>query len=420
MVQKATHDLYDFMRQISAEMSAEYNRIQMRATEDPGTAGDQGEENWADLLRGWLPRTYEVVTKGRIISQDGETSPQIDVLVLNGAYPKKLLNKKLYLAAGVAAAFECKTTLKGCHVAEAVKNCAKIKSLYPKRTGTPYRELHSPLVYGLLAHSHAWKDKNSTPEQNIEQTLYNEDTQHVTHPRLQLDLLCVADLAAWTSSSLTFIGPHRNPNWSKLAPIYGPKGSAVSIYFGHTNSSGFSVGEFNGQFTTRDLMQALVADHIDVPKAPTEIESLNKLLSGPVLHSRFPSISLPGRAASLIARESTLSSEERKELNRLILVAAYPLKCPERGHTMTLDQQFEQFTPIGVLVSYLTQKLAWEHPLLRDLADYYRIVNIAGSGKGYTRMWPSSIYSETIRPRVEAGPLSSDGKLWDEWSIGFQ
>ena len=50
MPQEKTHDLYDFMRQVSAEMSAEYDRIQMRATEDPGTAGDQGEENWAELF----------------------------------------------------------------------------------------------------------------------------------------------------------------------------------------------------------------------------------------------------------------------------------------------------------------------------------------------------------------------------------
>ncbi len=44
------------MLQISDEMSAEYNRIQMRATEDPVTAGNQGEENWAEVLRKWLPR----------------------------------------------------------------------------------------------------------------------------------------------------------------------------------------------------------------------------------------------------------------------------------------------------------------------------------------------------------------------------
>lgn len=320
MTQQKTHDLYDFMRQISAEMAAEYNRIQMRATEDPGTAGDQGEENWAELLRDWLPRTYEVVTKGRIISQEGATSPQIDVLVLNGAYPKKLLNKKLYLAAGVAAAFECKTTLKASHISEAMENCAKIKSLYPNRTGTPYKELHSPLVYGLLAHSHVWKGESSTPEQNIEQKLQEVDGLWVTHPRLQLDLLCVADLAAWTSSTMTFFGPRQLPDWSTMAPIYGMKGSATSAYIGHTRSG---------------------------------------------------------------------------------------------------EQQVEQFTPIGVLISYLSQKLAWENASLRDLADYYRIANISGSGKGYMRMWPSSIYSEEVRPRVEAGMLSN-GKPWDEWHVAFQ
>jgi hypothetical protein len=196
MAQQKPHDLYKFMQQISEEVALEYERIQMRATEDPGTAGDQGEENWAELLRDWLPRTYEVVTKGRIISQDGVTSPQIDVLVLNGAYPKKLVRKKLYLAAGVAAAFECKVTLKPSHIVETIENCTKIKNLYPIRTGTPYKELHSPIIYGLLAHSHAWKGEKSTPEKNIELKLLEVDGIHAAHPRLQLDLVCVADLAS--------------------------------------------------------------------------------------------------------------------------------------------------------------------------------------------------------------------------------
>ena len=198
MSEEKTHDLYDFMQQISNEMAAEYNRIQKRATEDPGTAGDQGEENWAELLRGWLPSTYKVVTKGRIISQDGITSPQVDVLVLKSVYPKRLLNKKLYLAAGVAAAFECKTTLKAEHIEKTVKNCVKTKDLYPVREGTPYKELHVPIVYGLLAHSHSWKAPNATPEDNIEKKLRESDKLHVSHPRLGLDLLCVSDLTTWT------------------------------------------------------------------------------------------------------------------------------------------------------------------------------------------------------------------------------
>jgi hypothetical protein len=64
-----THDLYDFMRQISAEVSLEYDRIQKRATEDPGTAGDQGEENWAEILRDWLPRTFEVADGTSLIAK---------------------------------------------------------------------------------------------------------------------------------------------------------------------------------------------------------------------------------------------------------------------------------------------------------------------------------------------------------------
>jgi hypothetical protein len=315
-----THDLFDFMKQISVEMSAEYDRIQKRATEDPGTAGDQGEENWAALLRDWLPRTYEVVTKGRIISQDGQTSPQIDVLVLKGAYLRRLLNKKLYLAAGVAAVFECKTTLKASHINEAVENCKKIKALYPPRTGTPYSELHTPLIYGLLAHSHSWKGEASTPEANIFSKLEESDLQHVTHPRYILDLLCVADLAAWTSIAMTFFGPSYWADWAPMAPSYCSNGSATTAHIGHVKESG---------------------------------------------------------------------------------------------------QQVAQFTPIGTLIHYLSQKLAWEDSTIRQLADYYRVTNIAGSGSGSHRRWPASIYSDRVRPRVESGPLVNGEPPWDEWNAWF-
>ena len=40
------------------------------------------------------------MTKGRIISEDGHTSPQVDVVVLKDIYPRNLISKKLYLAAG--------------------------------------------------------------------------------------------------------------------------------------------------------------------------------------------------------------------------------------------------------------------------------------------------------------------------------
>src|SRR5215510_1066483 len=191
------HDLDDFMRAVTDEIAREYDRIQRRATEDPGTAGDQGEENWATLLRGWLPPIYQVVTKGRILSHEGIASPQIDVLVLHPAYPRHLLDKKLYLAGGVAAAFECKITLKAEHIQTAVKNAVEIRNYVQARTGSPYKELYSPVVYGLLAHSHVWKGEGSTPLDNVERHLLAADLEHIKHPREMLDGIRIADLATW-------------------------------------------------------------------------------------------------------------------------------------------------------------------------------------------------------------------------------
>ena len=322
MSEEKTHYLSEFMRQISDEMSAEYNRVQKWVTLDPGTAGDQIEENWAEILRGWLPSTYKVVTKGKIISQDSRMSPQVDVLVLKSIYPKRLLNKKLYLAAGVAAAFECKTTLRQEHIEEAVKKSVIIKDLYSVRAGTPYKELHAPIVYGLLAHSHPWTGKKATPEKNIERRLLKSDKKYVLHPRKCLDLLCVADLGTWISSKTTFVGPRVIRDYESTPySVCGPEGAALSMHIGYTPSSA---------------------------------------------------------------------------------------------------HQVEHFTPIGTLIAYLTQRLAWEDQTLRDLADYYRLTGISGSGGGDHRYWSSSIYSESVRQRAESGPLLSGlASIWNEWRLNF-
>lgn len=66
----------------------------------------------------------------------------------------------------------------------------------------------------------------------------------------------------------------------------------------------------------------------------------------------------------------------------------------------------------------LYNRLAWNHPDMRSLADYFRLVNIRGSGQGPQRLWPISIYSEGLQGRVEAGLLTSRVH-WSEWSVGF-
>ena len=51
----STHDLFDFFKKANSNISDEYTRICRRVNEDPETAGDQGEENWKELLESWIP-----------------------------------------------------------------------------------------------------------------------------------------------------------------------------------------------------------------------------------------------------------------------------------------------------------------------------------------------------------------------------
>lgn len=127
----------------------------------------------------------------------GRSSPQVDVLVLSPAYPPALLNRKQYLASGVIAAFECKLTLRPHHILKVMENATSLRRNLFVRTGTPFRDLFSPLIYGLLAHSHTWTAPTSDPVTNVARALLEADNKLVLHPREMLDVFCVADLATW-------------------------------------------------------------------------------------------------------------------------------------------------------------------------------------------------------------------------------
>jgi len=188
-------------------MLAEYRRIRSRAIEDPGTAGDQGEENWAELLRGWLPSNYHVVTKGRIIGPHGQSSPQLDVIILHPAYPRSLINNKHYLASGVAAAFECKVTLRAEHLSEAFEKGARVKSLLPRKMGTPFGELVNPPYYGLLAHSHAWKAQGEKFIFDMLERIHERQFDGPQEPWQMLDVICIAGSATYALHRHLDMGP---------------------------------------------------------------------------------------------------------------------------------------------------------------------------------------------------------------------
>ncbi|MER5417247.1 DUF6602 domain-containing protein [Streptomyces virginiae] len=88
--------------------------------------------------------------QGSELSADGRTTPQVDVLVLSPAYPPFLVrkSKKVYLAEGVVAAFECKLTLQTRHVAEAARTAAQVRTMATRHYGTPHAELLGTPFYG--------------------------------------------------------------------------------------------------------------------------------------------------------------------------------------------------------------------------------------------------------------------------------
>lgn len=200
MTETQQNDLYDLMREVRENVAAEYERIRRRAGEDPSIAGGEGENTWAEIFKHWLPPAYQIETKGKIMAADGSSSPEFDVIVLSPTYPRKLRKIKQYLAGGVVAAFECKLTCKADDVRTTISRSVSVRRSFPKRLGTPYREMHSPIIMGLLAHSHAWKSPGSKPVENIETALYTADNDLVTHPREMLDFVCISDLATWSSS----------------------------------------------------------------------------------------------------------------------------------------------------------------------------------------------------------------------------
>lgn len=207
----APHELFEFMRQVTDEMAAEYRRIVQRSREDPGTAGDEGEENWAALLRDWLPPQYHVETKGRLLSHEGRAGPQLDVLVLHPSHPPKMRQKKLYMASAVLAAFECKLTLRSEHLEQLFHTAAEIHDLKVAREGNPYDELHHPIVFGLLAHSHHWRAPASHPEDNVGNAI-DRLHQRAPHACDLPDFICIADLGTWpvmkfSSAGLFFRDP---------------------------------------------------------------------------------------------------------------------------------------------------------------------------------------------------------------------
>lgn len=192
------------MSSVKESLGKAYVRIRARSKDDPGTAGDQAEEDWAEILRDWLPSTYRIVTKGRILFGDGSASPQVDVLVLTPSYPRGLGNEKYVFAGGVVAAFKCKLTLRSSDIKRAFTTACAIKKKAPPRSGTPYDELNKLPIFGLLAHSQSLGKDNDGFRLHEAVRKYSADC--TDHPCELLDVICVADTATIALGKHVLVG----------------------------------------------------------------------------------------------------------------------------------------------------------------------------------------------------------------------
>ena len=295
------HEIQRYMMDAEVQLQSRYKSIQRLTRIDPGTAGDEGEENWASLLREWIPSTYRVVTKGRLLSPSGMTTKQYDVIILKPSYPPLLVNTKLYLMSGVAAAFECKTTLRPSHVKTAFARCKELKRLANEHTTpkSPLQELRISPVCGLLAHSHVWTNR---PEFRMDIAL-RKSVEDLNHPREALDLICVSNLGSWRASlNITpkgFFGDE--PLASKVALAYT---HASPQYSDLTNPIGFALSSLYRRLAADDSTLRPIADYMEIARSPLPYGGMGRTWSAGHVLSQSTCAAIDTRAHHALENES--------------------------------------------------------------------------------------------------------------------
>ncbi|MHA1749522.1 MAG: DUF6602 domain-containing protein [Promethearchaeota archaeon] len=264
MSNRSQHDFFDLMSHLENLLQDEWNRIQKWVRADPGTAGNQAELNWANILCNWLPSNYHIVTKGRIINSMKQMSPQIDIIVLHPSYPIGLRDKKLYFSSGVVAAFECKLTLTLKEMRKAFKNSFEFKKLYKPKLGDPYNELHLPIMYGILSHSHDLKSTEEKLKMSIHKRIrditietlqiFERKNPSFCHPRYLTDIISIANVATFSLQKALLIGNFKNKQLLKTLYSDDPSDCLATYYLA------FPKNINNSKNHTGKVLGALIAE----------------------------------------------------------------------------------------------------------------------------------------------------------------
>jgi len=223
-----------------------YDYLQSVVKQDPGTAGGEGEAEFADFLRKYLPKNIEVSIGGQIILEDGSHSPQID-LILTEDIPSALAGKYIPHEY-VVAAFEVKLTLEKRHLKKIADTAARLRPF--ARQGKPREVLFGKIIYGVLALSSNFQGPRKPPR--LKTLKDNTDELHAlenalrelstpAHPCQAVDLFLVADAFSMAASkSIHFSEKYKNSSQNVFPDVGLGYIFNLSIGAGKEDASDFS------------------------------------------------------------------------------------------------------------------------------------------------------------------------------------
>lgn len=198
---------HEWLADVNDSIVKSYEREQGMARTSGRTqeTGHVVESLWDGVLTDWLPPQYEVEKRKYILleNEDGSALPkETDLVVFHPHYPEKLRKKSYVLASGVAA-FSVRRTIGRQDIKDAYEEGIALRRGMQVRNANKEKDhLVPPVFFGLLGESHVWQSAGSTPKENIKAITTEFDQELVQAPREGLDLLCVADLGAWSRLSI--------------------------------------------------------------------------------------------------------------------------------------------------------------------------------------------------------------------------
>ena len=168
-------DLQEVFENRQQELEARL--VRARSIAHPTAAGDEGEENWAEVIREFLPRRYEVARHRFVIDADGRMSDQQDIVIYDKLYAPTffVLGSTEYIPVeSVYAVFEVKPRLTKRNMLYAADKVRSVRQLKPNPgyfriyTGElKQAEGERHLLGGILCHESAWSPPLGEPFERV-------------------------------------------------------------------------------------------------------------------------------------------------------------------------------------------------------------------------------------------------------------